>query len=288
MLTLPCRRRRRRVGRRRLAEPAAVLHHPARAIGLVSLVRAAVHVVLLFKRRLPSRSRSGRDFGIGLASAARFSSRRRLASRSQPRRPCAVASSGGSSSPRALAEALVLSPVDRVRLRQDLLGDLLVVEVLVLRGVRVQLRAVDREHRHADQTGVRAQRQHLAEQAGQRRLVALAKPRDRAVIGPLVRRDHPERDIIDAAPARSPATTAARSRTRRAAAPPSSPDRAPPDRARPHDKRRRTPPDPSPRPPSITNHARCPSGSHSRRLGGNNNSCSRSHARKFWAITGSS
>jgi hypothetical protein len=34
------------------------------------------------------------------SSAARFSSRRRLASRSQLRRPCAVTSSGGSSSPR--------------------------------------------------------------------------------------------------------------------------------------------------------------------------------------------
>jgi hypothetical protein len=41
--------------------------------------------------------------------------------------------------------------------------------------VRRQLRAVDSEHRHADQTGVRAERQHVAEQARQRRLMALAK-----------------------------------------------------------------------------------------------------------------
>jgi hypothetical protein len=44
-----------------------------------------------------------------------------------------------------LAKTLVLGAVDRVRLGQDLLGDLVVVEVLVLRGARVQLRAVDGE-----------------------------------------------------------------------------------------------------------------------------------------------
>jgi hypothetical protein len=41
-----------------------------------------------------------------------------------------------------VAKALVLGPVDRVRLDQDRSGDLVVVEVLVLRGVRVQLRAI--------------------------------------------------------------------------------------------------------------------------------------------------
>jgi hypothetical protein len=54
--------------------------------------------------------------------------------------------------PPPVAEALVLGAVDRVGLGQNLPGDLVVVEVLVLRGVRVQLRAVDGEHRHADQT----------------------------------------------------------------------------------------------------------------------------------------
>src|SRR3954464_2195171 len=34
----------------------------------------------------------------------------------------------------------------------------------------------------------------------------------------------------------------------------------------------------------MTHHAKWWSGSHSRRLGGNNNSCSRSHARKFCGI----
>jgi hypothetical protein len=65
-----------------------------------------------------------------------------------------------------LAKTLILGPVDRVRLRQDLPGDLVVVEVLVLRSVRVHLRAVHREHRHTNQAGVRAQRQNVAEQLG--------------------------------------------------------------------------------------------------------------------------
>src|SRR3954470_13825540 len=38
----------------------------------------------------------------------------------------------------------------------------------------------------------------------------------------------------------------------------------------------------------MTHHASWFSGSHSRRLGGNNNSCSRSHARKFCGIPESS
>ncbi len=79
---------------------------------------------------------------------------------------------------------------------EDLSGELLVVEVLVLRGARVQLRAIDREHRDADQAGVGAEREHVAEQAGQRRLVALAKARDRAVIGPLVGRDDAVGDVL--------------------------------------------------------------------------------------------
>jgi hypothetical protein len=106
-----------------------------------------------------------------------------------------------------LAEALVLGAVDRVGLGQDLASDLLVVEVAVLRGVRVHLRAVHGEHSDADQTGVRAQGEHLAEQARERLLVTLAKARDRAVIGPLVGRDHPQRDIVDARPLDRPRRT---------------------------------------------------------------------------------
>jgi hypothetical protein len=71
---------------------------------------------------------------------------------------------------------------------------------LVLRRVRVHLGAIHRQHRHAHQTGVGAELQHVAEQTSQGRLVALAKARDRAVIRPLVRGDHAERDVIDARP----------------------------------------------------------------------------------------
>jgi hypothetical protein len=92
-----------------------------------------------------------------------------------------------------VAKALVLGPVDRVRLRQDRSGDVVVVEVLVLRGVRVHLRAIHREHRHADQPGIRTDREHVPEKAREGRLVTLAKPRNRAVIRPLVRGDHADR-----------------------------------------------------------------------------------------------
>ena len=287
-LTLPAGVAGRLVGLRRRAEPAAVLHHPARAIGLVGLVGAAVHVVLFLQAALPLaqpgrarlRNRPGLggaplvEAALGIAQPAAPALRRR-----QLRGQLIAA---------PLAEPLVLGAVDRVRLGQDLRGDLVVVEVLVLRRVRVHLRAIDREHRDADQAGVRAERQHVAEQASQRRLVALAKARDRAVIGPLVRGDHPERDIVDAGPLDHPRRTPPDARTRRATAPPSSPDRAPPAHARPRDKRHRTPPGPSPRPPPITNHAKWSSGSHSRRLGGINNTCSRSHAMKFCAMPESS
>ena len=52
----------------------------------------------------------------------------------------------------------------------------------------------------ADQPGLRAQPEHLAEHAGQRVLVALDEPRDRRVIGLLLRRDHAVRDVLDARP----------------------------------------------------------------------------------------
>jgi len=90
--------------------------------------------------------------------------------------------------------------VDRVRLRQYLPSDLVVVEVVVLRGVGVHLRAIDRGTATPTRPASGAKRQHLTEQTGQRRLVALAKARDRAVIGPLVRGDHTERNILHAAP----------------------------------------------------------------------------------------
>jgi hypothetical protein len=48
------------------------------------------------------------------------------------------------------------------------------------------------------QPRARAEQQHLAEQPGQRRLVALDEPRDRRVIRTLLRGDDAEGDVLDA------------------------------------------------------------------------------------------
>jgi hypothetical protein len=107
-----------------------------------------------------------------------------------------------------------------------------------------------------------------------------AEARDRRMIRRLIRRDHPKRHVLTA--------------------PPLDPSRrALPDRVRVHDQRhhhRRIVSRPTPTVLAIagqerrqiqavhnviTNHAKWSSGSHSRRLGGNNSSCSRSHAMKF-------
>jgi hypothetical protein len=173
---------------------------PASSRSAAETIGSAVDVVVLFESALPlaqplsTRLRDRHGFGgaalveaaLGLAQPAAPPLHRR-----QFGRQLIVA---------AVAEALVLGLVDRVRLRQDFARDLVVVEVLVLRGVCVQLRAVHRQYRHTHQAGVRAERKHVAEQAGERCLVALAKARDRAVIGALVRCDYADRDIVAAPP----------------------------------------------------------------------------------------
>jgi hypothetical protein len=83
---------------------------------------------------------------------------------------------------------------------EDLARELLVIDVRVAARVARQLRPVDRDHPDARQPLPRAQRQHLAEQTGDRVLVALDEPRDRRVIGPLLRRQHAERHILFARP----------------------------------------------------------------------------------------
>jgi hypothetical protein len=98
----------------------------------------------------------------------------------------------------AITEELVFGRVDRDRLLDDLARELLAIEVLVAARVGLHLRAVDRQHPDLRQPAPRAQRQHLAEQTRQRVLVALDEPGDRRVIGPLLRRDHPERDVLRA------------------------------------------------------------------------------------------
>ena len=54
---------------------------------------------------------------------------------------------------------------------------------------------VDRDDHSLHQAGLPAEPEDLAEQAGQRVLMALAEPGDRAVIGHLVRGDHAVGDI---------------------------------------------------------------------------------------------
>jgi hypothetical protein len=78
-----------------------------------------------------------------------------------------------------------------------------------MRGRGGDLGAVDRHHADPDQAAARTQRQHLAEQARDRRLMANAEARDRRVIGRVVGGDDAERDIVLAAPldrARGPHT----------------------------------------------------------------------------------
>jgi hypothetical protein len=83
-------------------------------------------------------------------------------------------------------------------LLDDLPRELLVVEVAVMRGVRVNLRPVDRDHPDLHETGLLAQHEHRAEQLGQRVLVAGTEPCDRRVIGLLLSGDHAVGDILHA------------------------------------------------------------------------------------------
>ena len=62
--------------------------------------------------------------------------------------------------------ALVLLAIDRFSLGEDLAGDLLIVTVGMTRGVRMDLRAVDRDHPDLRQPRLGAQPQDVAEQSG--------------------------------------------------------------------------------------------------------------------------
>jgi hypothetical protein len=57
-------------------------------------------------------------------------------------------------------------------------------------------RAVDGDHVSVNETGIRTQRENLAEHAGQRVLVALTEPRDRRVVRDVVRGDDADRDVL--------------------------------------------------------------------------------------------
>jgi hypothetical protein len=103
-----------------------------------------------------------------------------------------------------VTELRVFLGVDGVGLSEDLARDLLVIARGLRRRVGRHLRAVDRDHADADQARLGAEREDRAEQLGQRRLVALAEPRDRRVIRPLVSADHPGRHVFDTAALKAP------------------------------------------------------------------------------------
>ena len=113
---------------------------------------------------MASLSRSGRDLrdrlglrGAALVEAALGVAQPALAAltRGQLRRQLVAA---------RIAEALVLFGVDGGRVLEDLARDLLIAARRALRRVGVHLRAVDRDHPDANQAGLGAEREHLAEQ----------------------------------------------------------------------------------------------------------------------------
>jgi hypothetical protein len=106
-----------------------------------------------------------------------------------------------------IAVELILGGVGGLGLLEDLARKLLVIDVRVATGVGMKLGPVDRDDADLRQARPGAEQQHLAEQAPQRPLVALDEPRDRCVVGPLLRRQHPEGDVLDARPLDNPRGT---------------------------------------------------------------------------------
>jgi hypothetical protein len=125
------------------------------------------------------------------------------------------------------AMQLVLGGVDLAGLFDDLRGDLLVAADRVVGSGGRELAAVNRNDPDRDEPGIGAQPEDLAEQRSQRRLVTDAEARHRGVIGHLVGRDHPERDILAAATLDPPRGALPDCVRRRRAAPPSSAGHAP-------------------------------------------------------------
>ena len=184
------------VGIRRPAEAPPVLHPAARPVGLISAVGAHLGPQLLFEAAL----------GLlhALGPAARHRLRVRCALGLQAllgfAQPTAAALCGLKLGRQLVAARLtverVFGGVDGLGFFDDLARELPVIEVLIARRVGMDLRAVHRDHPDLDQSAARAQRQHLAEQARDRVLVALQEPRHRRVIRPLLRGHHPERDVF--------------------------------------------------------------------------------------------
>ena len=195
---LALRRGRWRVGIRSAAEAPPVLRAP-RPVALIGLVGANlgpqffVEAALGFLEALGAVARNR----PGLLGALLFEAALGLA---QPRAPAlAGAQLLGQLVAARVAVELVLGGIDRLGLFEDLARELLVVAVGVATGVRRNLGPVDRDDADLGQALLGAQRQDLAEQPGDRVLVALDEPRDRRVIGPLLRGQHPEGDVLLAA-----------------------------------------------------------------------------------------
>src|SRR5919108_277403 len=95
-----------------------------------------------------------------------------------------------------LAVELVLSLVGRPGLGQNLARDLVELAVDLGAGVTRDPGAIDRHHPRLHQPGPIAQLEHLAEQLGQRPLMAADEARDRRVIGNQIAGDHPVGHVL--------------------------------------------------------------------------------------------
>ena len=188
------------------------------------------------------------------ARAVRSSSR--CASRSHLRRPCELVRLRRQLIAARLPVELVLGGVDRLRLLEDLARDLLVIDVRVAAGVgstfvpSIATTPTRASPACAQSPSTAPNRPASASS------VALDEARDRRVIGPLLRRDHPERHVLLARPLDHPRGPRSRAHRRRATAPASSPAHRPAGRARPRGRPHRTPPYRSRSTASMTNHAR--------------------------------
>ena len=107
-----------------------------------------------------------------------------------------------------VAVELILGLINRLGLGEDLARDLPKVAIRTAAGVRRQPRPVDRDDPRPDQPGLIAEREHLREQRGQRRLVTLDEPRDRRVIRHLEASRSTDTPHPRGTRARSPAPTA--------------------------------------------------------------------------------
>jgi hypothetical protein len=94
----------------------------------------------------------------------------------------------------------ILGLIGLLRLAQDLRDQVPVGAVLIHRGVRLDLRPVDRDHPNRHEARFSAQAEDIIEQLSDLRLVAAAELGDRGVIRRPHPRDHLERDVLPARP----------------------------------------------------------------------------------------